>query len=223
MDVIDRFGELLAESPVYAVTDDALRPEQLESALMRVLEAGVRIVQYRDKVHSDRTRVAIARRLRELVHAAGGLLIINDRVDIAVAADTDGVHLGQDDLPLDVARRLLGPDRVLGASASYLEEVTPERLKGVDYLGFGALYPTDTKPNAEFAGLELLRAVCERCPVPVIGIGGVTVERVPEVMACGAAGVAVVSAIFRAEDPGAAARRLLAAARGGSVAQASAG
>jgi thiamine-phosphate diphosphorylase len=144
----------------------------------------------------------------------GGLLIVDDRVDIAVAAGAGGAHLGQDDLPVAVGRRMLGHDLILGASASYLEEIAPERLADVDYLGFGALFPTDTKPDAEYAGLELFREVCQRTRIPVIGIGGITVERVPDVMACGAAGVAVVSALFRADDPADAARRLLSAARG---------
>jgi thiamine-phosphate pyrophosphorylase len=208
-----RFATLIAESPVYAVTDDSLPVEQLESAVGSILEAGIRIVQYRDKMRCDRERVAIAERLGQQVRAFGGLLIVDDRVDIAVAAGADGAHLGQDDLPAVVGRRILGPDLILGVSASYLDEVSPERLADVDYLGFGALYPTDTKPDAEYAGLELFRDVCQRVHIPIIGIGGITAERLPDVMACGAAGVAVVSALFRANDPAAAAQRLLHAAR----------
>jgi thiamine-phosphate pyrophosphorylase len=209
-----RFASLVKESPVYAVTDDSLPDEQLEGALAALLDAGIRVVQYRDKMRGDRARVAMAARLASMVHQADGLLIINDRVDIAIAAGADGAHLGQDDLPLDVARRLLGPDLLLGASASYMEEIEPDRLTGVDYLGFGAVYATDTKPDAEYAGLDLFRQVCERTNLPVVGIGGISLERVPDVMACGAAGVAVVSALFQAGDPGEAARKLLAAARG---------
>jgi thiamine-phosphate diphosphorylase len=209
-----RFAALLADSPVYAVTDDALPLEQLDAGLAAILAAGIRIVQYRDKLRSDRERVRIARRFAEQVHAVGGLLIVNDRVDVAIAADADGAHLGQDDLPLDVGRRLLGPDMLLGASASYLEEIEPDRLKDLDYLGFGALFATDTKPDAEYAGLDLFRDVCARVKLPVVGIGGITLDRVPDVMACGAAAVAVVSALFRAPDPGEAARRLLTAAQG---------
>jgi thiamine-phosphate diphosphorylase len=208
-----RFAALIAESPVYAITDDSLPIEQLDSALSAILGAGVRLVQYRDKMRTDRERVQVAERIRELVRDAGGLLIMNDRVDLALAAGADGAHLGQDDLPFAAGRRLLGPDLLMGVSASYLEEIDPTRLEGVDYLGFGAVYPTDTKPEAEFAGLDLFREVCQRTSLPVVGIGGISVDRVPEVMACGAAGVAVVSALFRAEDPGAAAARLLAAAR----------
>jgi thiamine-phosphate pyrophosphorylase len=208
-----RFAALLAESPVYAITDDSLPDERLEDALGAILDAGIRVVQYRDKMRSDRERIQVAERLGKLVRGAGGLLIMNDRVDLTLAAGADGAHLGQDDLPFDFGRGLLGPDRLLGVSASYLEEIEPERLEGVDYLGFGALYPTDTKPEAEFAGLELFREVCRRTRLPVVGIGGINVERVRDVMSCGAAGVAVVSALFRADDPGAAAARLLAAAR----------
>jgi len=209
-----RFGALLSESPVYAVTDDALPIEHLDAVLAAILDAGVRIVQYRDKVRSDRERVAIARRLGDQVRAAGGLLIVDDRVDLAIAGQADGAHLGQDDLPLDVGRQLMGQNMLLGASASHLEEIEPDRLQNVDYLGFGALFATETKTDAEYAGLDLFREACARANLPVVGIGGITAERVPEVMACGAAGVAVVSALFRAPDPGEAARRLLRAARG---------
>jgi thiamine-phosphate pyrophosphorylase len=165
-------------------------------------------------MRSDRERVLIARRLGEQVRAAGGMLIVDDRVDIAIVAEADGAHLGQNDLPLGAGRQLVGQNMLLGASASYLEEIESDRLKDVDYLGFGALFATDTKPDAEYAGLDLFREVCARTNLPVVGIGGITIERVPEVMACGAAGVAVVSALFRAPDPGDAARRLLIAARG---------
>ncbi len=210
--MVDRataFNELLRTTRVYAVTDDALPVDHLLGIVARLLAAGIRLFQYREKARPDGERVVVGRRLVELIHHQGGLLIVNDRADIALACGADGAHLGQDDLPLDAARRLLGPDLLLGASASFLDEIPEAISAGIDYLGFGAVFPTDTKLDAEFAGLPLLEQACARSAVPVVGIGGITTERAPSVLACGASGVAVVSALFRALDPGAAARDLL--------------
>jgi thiamine-phosphate pyrophosphorylase len=209
----EQFGELLRSTRVYAVTDDGMTPEQLLTAVGQILKGGIRIVQYRDKLRPDGERVQLARSLVELVHRYGGLLIVNDRVDIAIAADADGAHLGQDDLPLAIGRRLLGPDRLLGASASYLHELAPAEADGIDYLGFGAVFPTGTKPDAEFAGLDLLEQACRQVSVPSVGIGGISAERAPSVLARGVTGVAVVSALFRADDPYLATQELLRAAQ----------
>ncbi len=208
------FLRLLRETGVYAVTDDSLATQRLTDVVERLLDAGVRLFQHRDKTRPDGQRVEVAGSLLDLVHGAGGLLIVNDRVDLALAAGADGVHLGQDDLPVDVSRAMLGPDLVLGASASYLPELELAHAAGADYIGFGAVFATDTKPDAEFAGLDLFAEACRRSALPVVGIGGITVERAASVIARGAAGVAVVSALFRAADPGAAAKRLLAEVRG---------
>lgn len=212
-DVSRRFATLLADTRVYAVTDDGLTPGETISAVESLLAAGVRLFQYRDKRSSDRERVEVARALTALVHTAGGLLLVNDRVDVALAAGADGAHLGQDDLPLEAGRAMLGVDHLLGASASFLEELPAAIRAGVDYLGFGAVFATETKPDAEYAGLDLLETACREASIPVVGIGGISVERAPQVLARGAAGVAVVSALFRAPNPEEAARALFAALR----------
>jgi thiamine-phosphate pyrophosphorylase len=213
----DHFLMLLKQTRVYAVTDDALDSRKLIKATEAALAAGVRVVQYRDKRRSDRDRTELARRLAEQVHAWEGLLIVNDRADIALASGADGVHLGQEDLPLAAGRKLLGQQAILGASASFLKEIEPAVQAGADYLGFGAAFATDTKPDAEYAGLDLLERACEIAPIPVVAIGGITLERVPSVLERGAAAIAVVSALFRAEDPGQAARALLSVARRGGT------
>ena len=207
----DRFVDLLRETRVYAVTDDALDGVRLVKVVRALLAAGIRVFQYRDKSSHDGERVALASALVRHVHGAGGLIVVNDRPDVALAAGADGAHLGQDDLPLGAARAMLGPDRVLGASASYLTELEPAARAGADYVGFGAIFTTGTKPDAEFAGLGLLQQACRASPLPVVGIGGIDVQRAPEVLQRGAVAVAVVSALFRASDPAAAARALLAA------------
>lgn len=204
-----RFRELLSATGIYAVTDDSLAPELLTEVVVELLAAGIRLFQYRDKTRPDQERAEIAVALSERVHAAGGLLLVNDRVDVALAAGADGAHLGQDDLPVDVGRSMLGTEPVLGASASYLPEIEPARAAGADYVGFGAVFSTDTKPDAEYAGLDLFEEACRRSVLPVVGIGGITIERAGDVIARGAAGVAVVSALFRARDPRSAAGRLL--------------
>ena len=210
----ERFASLLRQTRLYAVTDDGLEPAALVRAVEAVLRGGVRLVQYRDKLHSDRQRVELGVRLCELVHRHGGLLLVNDRVDLAIASGADGAHVGQDDLPVAAARQLLGQERILGASASYLSEITPAIAAGADYLGFGAVFPTDTKPDAEFAGLELLEQACQLANVPVVGIGGISQEQATEVLKRGASGVAVVSALFRSADPEAAAAAFIATVGG---------
>lgn len=204
-----RFPQLLGAARVYAVTDDTVDPDLLVDVVEMAVHAGIRLIQYRDKQHSDADQVRIASTLVGAVHQHGGLLIVNDRADIAIAAGADGAHVGQDDLPLEAARAILGPDLVLGASASHLEEIEPACAAGIDYLGFGAVYPTDTKLDAEYAGLDLLEQACRLSRVPVVAIGGISVDRVPAVLARGAAGVAVVSALFRTHHPGDAAGALI--------------
>ncbi|HZT06621.1 MAG TPA: thiamine phosphate synthase [Chloroflexota bacterium] len=204
-----RFSEILAATRLCAITDQSPSDERMLQIVDRLLDAGVRLIQYRDKARSDGGRVVLGRALATLIHARGGLLIVNDRVDVALACGADGAHLGQDDLPLDAGRRILGPDLLLGASASYAEEIPAIVAAGADYIGFGAVFPTETKPDAEYAGLDLLRTVVHSTALPVIGIGGITEARAPTVLAQGATGVAVVSALFGAPDPGLAATRLL--------------
>ena len=210
--MVDRaasFAELLRSTRVYAITDDTLPPERVVSITDALLAAGIRIFQYREKHLSDRERVSIGRELGELIHARGGLLLINDRADIALACGADGAHLGQDDLPLAAGRALLGAELLLGASASYLPEIPAAIADGIDYLGFGAIFATDTKPDAEFAGLDLFEQACAASSVPVVVIVGISIDRATSVLNRGAAGIAVVSALYRAADPGVAAQELL--------------
>ncbi len=203
-----RFHRLLTETGVYAVTDDALGVERLLEIARSLVEAGIRLFQYRDKRSSDQERVETAASLVALVRSAGGLVIVNDRVDIAIASGADGAHLGQDDLPFDLGRKMLGPERVLGASASYLHELEPARAAGADYLGFGAVFATDTKPDAEYAGLDLLGQASAQSPLPIVGIGGITLERASAAIATGAAARRLLQAVREARvDPGGGERR----------------
>jgi len=177
-----------------------------------VLAAGVRWLQLRDKDATTRDLAALARRLLARARAAGGLLIVNDRLDVALAVGAHGVHLGQDDLPAADARRL-APGLVIGVSTHSVEQARQAGGDGADYVALGSIYPTGTKPRFELVGVEALRRVRPHVTGPLVAIGGITAERVPELLAAGADGVAVISAVGAARDPGAAAAAFLTAFR----------
>ncbi len=198
---------------LYVILDPAAAGgRDLETLAAAVLEGGGRWVQLRAKQLGTREFLALARRLAARVRAAGGVLIVNDRLDVALAAGADGVHLGQEDLPTADARRL-APGLALGASTHGLEQARQAQADGADYVALGAIYPTASKPAFELVGLAGLRLVRPHLRVPLVAIGGITVERVPEVRAAGADAVAVISAIGLAADPAAATAAFLAALR----------
>ena len=180
--------------------------------------AGVDVVQLREKPASARERYRLGRELRGLTRAADVTFLVNDRVDIAAAVDADGVHLGDDDLPVSVARERLGDDAVVGRSVSTPAGAREAAAAGADYLGVGAVYATsskDTDPEGTEIGLERLRAIDRAVDVPFVGIGGVTVDDAADVIAAGADGVAVISAITAADNPEAATAALTEAVANG--------
>lgn len=195
---------------VYLVTD---APERYAHGLLAGVEAalagGVSIVQYRAATGTRRHLYETARALRDLLRSHRVPLIINDKVDLALAVDADGVHVGQNDLPAEVVRRLIGPGKLIGLSIT-----TPEQLDGippktVDYLGLGPVFPTISKDDAAPAlGLEQLARMTAHCALPTVAIGGISLENAPAVFAAGVNGLAVVSALSLATDPAAAARAL---------------
>jgi thiamine-phosphate pyrophosphorylase len=207
-------AQRLAAAGVYLVTDDALDPDTLLARLDQALAAGVGVVQYRSKQPRIPAVLELGRRVRDRCREHGALFFANDRADLALALDADGLHVGQDDLPPTDARPLLGSDRVLGLSVSYLDEADrADAMAELDYIGFGAIYPTATKPDAEYAGLDLLRQVRGRTRLPIVAIGGITLDNAAEVIHAGADLVAVVSEVFQAADAGVAVQRLLEAVR----------
>ncbi|MCS7013473.1 MAG: thiamine phosphate synthase [Chloroherpetonaceae bacterium] len=180
---------------------------QLAELAMR---GGARLIQLRDKTLPTRELFAIAVALRTLTLAFGARLIINDRVDIALAADADGVHLGQTDLPIPAARKILGEGKLIGGTASTLEEAVAVEKDGADYIGFGHIFPTTSKEKpSPPKGLEMLRQVVRAVRIPVIAIGGITAENAREVIKAGAAGIAVISAVAKAASPEAATKELV--------------
>ncbi|ADU52064.1 thiamine-phosphate pyrophosphorylase [Thermaerobacter marianensis DSM 12885] len=186
---------------VYFIYDLGLSGEGDPAPLLRpVLEAGIRAVQLRAKEVPDRVAYRVAVAVRDLTARFGALLIVNDRLDLALAAAADGVHLGQDDLPAEAARRLW-PEGLLGVSVRTPVEARAAEAAGADYVGAGALRSTSTKPDSRVIGLEGLAAVVGATRLPVIAIGGITVDDLPALRRLGVAGVAVASAIARAADP----------------------
>jgi len=195
---------------LYVVTDDTLSLGRGHVELARAaLQGGARVVQLRDKRRDAGDLLPIAREMAALCRAAGALFIVNDRVDLAAACGADGVHLGQTDLPVAEARKLLGPDRLVGISVENAEQVRAAEAAGADYLGVGAIYGSLSKTDAgEAVGPEQIRRFREVSALPIVAIGGITRERLAEVRAAGADSVAVIGAVVCAPDAVAAARAL---------------
>ncbi|WP_077616735.1 thiamine phosphate synthase [Caenibacillus caldisaponilyticus] len=187
--------------------------DQYFQKLRRALSAGVTVLQLREKSLPSRRLYELARELKALAAEFGVPFIVNDRLDIALAVDADGLHVGQDDLPTSVARRLLGPDKILGVSAATIAEAADAVRDGADYLGVGSVFPTRSKGDAEVIGLDRLTEIKSAVPVPVVAIGGITQENAGSVLERGADGLAVISAVLSASDPAEAAAALAVAVK----------
>lgn len=186
---------------IYLVTDDGcLQGRALIDCVREALEGGVTLVQYRAKTASSAEMYAEALQLKALCDSFKVPLIINDRLDIAMAVGAAGVHLGQDDLPCAAARKLLGEDYIIGVSAHNPAEAKAALQSGADYLGCGAVFGTATKADVKKLGTDGLAAICKAKGLPVVGIGGVTANNYREVRAAGADGAAIVSGILAQPD-----------------------
>ena len=174
---------------------------------------GARLFQLRDKVSSGRDILAEARRLRDLTRYMGCLFILNDRIDIALAADADGVHLGQDDMPYHLARKLVGRNKLIGVSATNLTQALTAQENGADYIGVGPIYATGTKPGASPSGPDIIPAILKQISIPSFFLGGINPENIGEVVKRGASSVAVASAVVDSADPMEATRALISALR----------
>ena len=205
-----RRREQLRAAGVYLVTEETLSGARMsEQIAVAALAAGIRIVQVREKAGTARRALEIALALRGVTRERRALLLVNDRLDLALAAEADGVHLGQDDLPVATARALLGPDALIGLSITDPEQLDAPDVREADYLGVGAVFSTGSKSDARYTGLELLAAARAAVDLPIVAIGGITVENAAAAIRAGADVLAVISAITLAPDPGRAARELL--------------
>lgn len=197
-----------AAADLYVVITEALcagRPAL--DILKAVLAAGVRLVQLREKERSGRELYELALAFRRRTRAAGALLLINDRLDLALAVDADGVHLGQDDLPVAAARRV-APELLIGASSHSLEEALAAQAAGASYVNIGPLFPTGTKPAATPLGPDMIDQIAPHLKIPWTTMGGITLNNIHEVVRRGARHPAVITAVTQAPDPEQAARRL---------------
>ena len=194
---------------LYLVTDSALAGDRnIEDIVREAVEGGVTMVQLREKGLDTRQFIERAKKLKEILH--GVPLIINDRVDVALASDADGVHLGQSDMPCTTARQILGPDKIIGLSVENREQIIEANTLDVDYIGISPVFATPTKTDtAAPFGLDGLREAAEISKHPTVAIGGMNAGTAGEVFAAGADGIAVVSAIVCAPDPRKAAEELI--------------
>lgn len=186
---------------LYAVTDRHwLGDRTLYDVVRESLEGGVTFLQLREKDLDDENFYKEAVRLQEMAREYGVPFVVNDNVDIAVRMDADGVHVGQSDMEAGDVRALIGPDKILGVSAQTVEQAVLAEKRGADYLGVGAVFPTGSKDDAVEVSHETLKAICEAVSIPVVAIGGITVNNTPELAGSGICGIAVISAIYGQED-----------------------
>ncbi len=198
----------LAEARLYVLVTGALCTHSLEWTVRQATAGGAQVVQLREKQLADGALLERARQVRRWTREAGVLFIMNDRPDIARLSEADGVHLGQDELPVKEARRIVGPDALIGVSTHNLEQVRKAVLDGASYIGVGPTFPSGTKQFEDFAGLEFVKQATAATSLPAFAIGGVSLKNVEAVVAVGARRVAVSGAICQAEDPAATAAAL---------------
>ena len=195
---------------LHVLTDTVLqnRFSHIELAI-QAISGGADTIQFRQKNGSTKELIEIATKMKHVCSEMGAAFIVNDRIDVAIACEADGVHLGQDDFPIPLARKLLGENRIIGGSAGTPEEIEICLRGGVDYVGFGPIYATGSKDDAGPAtGMDILKQIVQTTPVPVIAIGGIDQTNAARVMAAGAHGIAVISCVCCRDDPASATREL---------------
>jgi thiamine-phosphate pyrophosphorylase len=195
---------------LYAIIDtDSLKGRNHLDIAKQILEGGAKIIQLRDKTTPKKDLLSIATGLKRLCYEYNALFIVNDYIDIAIASDADGVHIGQDDIPLLIARSLMPIDKIIGYSVYTPEEAVKAQEQGADYIATSAIYPTRSKADVKVIGLEGLKRIKDKSIVPLVGLGGITYDNICEVISYGADSVAVISAILGARSPDEATRQLI--------------
>ena len=190
------------DTSLYFITDSTdLSEEEFLRRTEEALQGGVTLLQLREKNRTTREYLSLAEKVHALTQRYGVPLLIDDRLDVAMAMDAEGVHLGQSDLPIRMARRILGPDKIVGATAKTVPQATEAYEQGADYLGVGAIYPTTTKVKTVLTSTDTLRDICKAVPIPVNAIGGLNKTNIDVLCGIPIAGICVVSAIMKADDP----------------------
>jgi thiamine-phosphate pyrophosphorylase len=203
--------ERLHSARLYVLIDGRASADEFAALAHALVGAGVHVLQLRDKRLDDRRLVERARLLRQVTRGSGTLLVVNDRPDVAVLAEADGVHLGQEELTVNDARTLIGPEPLVGVSAHSIEQARQAVLDGANYLGVGPTFPSQTKGFHDYPGPPLLKAVAAEISLPAFAIGGISLENMGQTLASGFHRIAVGAAVTSAPDPARAARDLLAA------------
>ncbi|MGR5058708.1 thiamine phosphate synthase [Vibrio rotiferianus] len=196
---------------LYLVTDDQQDLATLKRVVKKAVKGGVTMVQVREKHGDVRAFIERAQAVKDILKDTDVHLIVNDRVDVALAVDADGVHLGQSDMPATIARELIGPNKILGLSIENEEQLAEADSLPIDYIGLSAIFATPTKTNTKkHWGIDGLKMALETTSLPIVAIGGINESNIPQISATGVHGLALVSAICHAEDPKAASEYLLA-------------
>ena len=197
------------DSSLYFITDSTgFSEEEFLGRTEAALRGGVTFLQIREKEKTTREYLSLARKVHDLTRKYNVPLIIDDRLDIALAMDAEGVHLGKSDMPIDLARKILGPDKIIGATAKTVPQALEAWQQGADYLGVGAIYPTTTKVKTILTSTDTLRDICNAVPIPANAIGGLNQDNIDVLAGIPIAGICVVSAIMKEEDPKKAAEEL---------------
>ncbi|NPA54106.1 MAG: thiamine phosphate synthase [Aquificae bacterium] len=185
---------------LYVITDENLIKKDIGKAVEKAIKGGATVIQYRAKNKDSRTMYKEASEIKKVCDKYGIPFIVNDRVDIALAVNADGVHVGQEDLDVEVVRRLIGFDKIVGLSTKNLKQVKKANSLPVDYIGFGSVFPTNTKEDAKLAGIENLKKALEISLIPVVAIGGINHENIDQLIEIGCENIAVVSAVFKEKN-----------------------
>ena len=208
---ISRRDKIERMAGLYVILDRQFLGDRDEMDVTRqIIEGGARVIQLRDKQSKKRELLLVAQKLRELCSQADGLFIINDYLDLAMAVDADGLHVGQEDLPLPVIRRELPVDKIVGCSVTMLPQATKAQAEGADYIAVGSIFPTATKKGATVVGVDMLRELKQTVSTPLVAIGGINQNNIGEVVSAGAYAVAVISAVLSEKDVKGAVQKLIA-------------
>lgn len=197
------------DSTLYFITDSTgLSEEEFLYRVRSACEGGVTLIQTREKEKSTREYISLAQKVHEITKEYGIPLIVDDRVDVALAIDAEGVHVGQSDMPVEIARRLMGKDKIVGATAKTVEQAVKAYNEGADYLGVGAIYPTTTKVKTVLTSVETLCDIVKAVPIKVNAIGGLNKDNIDVLKGSGIDGICVVSAVMKSQAPKEAAKEL---------------
>ena len=202
------------DTSLYFITDSSNYTEQeFFNRVEKALQGGVTLMQLREKEKSTREYIELAQKVHNITQKYNVPLIIDDRVDVALAVDAEGVHVGQSDMPVNLARKLMGENKIVGATTKTVEQAKEAFEQGADYLGVGAIYPTTTKVKTVLTSTNTLKDICEAVPIPVNAIGGLNKDNIDVLEGISISGICVVSAIMKADDPKKATEELKARAK----------